>query len=91
MALTQKGAERQSVRRGTVQHEVFEGKEAAPFADGEKLEIKVNCRRDAGRILKPIAYGLVVSLEVKEGVNIAVYNEIRSRIAPAIRIQQATD
>jgi len=91
LALTQKGAERQSVRRGTVQHEVFEGEEAAPFADGEKLEIKVNCRRDTGRILKPIAYGLVVSLEVEEGVNISVYNEIRSRIAPAIRIQQATD
>ena len=27
LALTQKGAERQSVRRGTVQHEVFEGEE----------------------------------------------------------------
>lgn len=80
-----------AVRRGTVQHEVFEGQKAVPFIDGEVIEIKVNCREDAGKIQNPVAYGLAVSLEVAEGVDIAVYNEIRSRIAPAIQIQQATD
>lgn len=80
-----------AVRRGTVQHEVFEGQRAVPFTDGEVIEIKVNCREDAGKIQNPVAYGLAVSLEVAEGVDIAVYNEIRTRIAPAIQIQQATD
>ncbi|MDK9706375.1 MAG: S8 family peptidase [Desulforhopalus sp.] len=80
-----------AVRRGTVQHEVFEGQRAEPFIDGEVIEIKVNCREDAGKIHNPVAYGLTVSLEVAEGVDIAVYNEIRTRIAPAIQIQQATD
>lgn len=80
-----------AVRRGTVQHEIFEGQSAVPFVDGEVIEIKVNCRNDAGKIQNPVAYGLVVSLEVAEGVNIPVYNEIRTRIAPAIQIQQATD
>ena len=80
-----------AVRRGTVQHEVFEGQRAEPFIDGDVIEIKVNCREDAGKVQSPIAYGLAVSLEVAEGLDIAVYNEIRTRIAPAIQIQQASD
>ena len=91
LAPTRTDADWRAVRRGTVQHEVFEGQRAEPFIDGDVIEIKVNCRQDAGKILNPVAYGLVVSLEVREGVDIAVYSEIRTRIAPAIRIQQATD
>jgi len=80
-----------AVRRGTVQHEVFEGQRAEPFIDGDVIEIKVNCREDAGKIQNPVAYGLAVSLEVAEGLDIPVYNEIRTRIAPAIQIQQTTN
>ncbi len=88
---TRSDADWRAVRRGTVQHEVFEGQRAEPFIDGDVIEIKVNCREDAGKIQHPIAYGIAVSLEVSEGVDIAVYDEIRIRIAPAIQIQQATD
>ena len=91
LAPTRSDADWRAARRGTVQHEVFEGQRAVPFIDGEVIEIKVNCREDAGKIQNPVAYGLAVSLEVAEGVDIAVYNEIRTRIAPAIQIQQATD
>lgn len=91
LALTRSDADWRAARRGTVQHEVFEGQRAVPFIDGEVIEIKVNCREDAGKIQNPVAYGLAVSLEVAEGVDIAVYDEIRTRIAPAIQIQQATD
>jgi hypothetical protein len=76
-----------TARRGTIQHEVFEGDQIMPFSDGEALEIKVNCRKDAGNFNSPIKYGLVVSLEVAEGVDIPVYNEIRTRIAPPIQIR----
>ena len=76
-----------TVRRGTVQHEIFEGEQILPFSDGEVLEIKVNCRKDAGNIDTPIKYGLIVSLEVATGVDIPIYNEIRTRIAPAIQIR----
>jgi hypothetical protein len=88
---TRSDADGRAVRRGTVQHEVFEGQRAEPFIDGDVIEIKVNCREDAGKILTPVAYGLAVSLEVKEDVDIAVYDEIRTRIAPAVQIQQASD
>ena len=91
LAPTRSGADWRAVRRGTVQHEVFEGQRAEPFIDGDVIEIKVNCREDAGKIQNPVAYGLAVSLEVAEGLDIPVYNEIRTRIAPAIQIQQATN
>ena len=76
LAPSRQNADWQTVKRGTVQHEVFEGQRAEPFIDGEVIEIKVNCREDAGKIQNPVAYGLAVSLEVAEGVDIVVYNEI---------------
>ena len=76
-----------ATRRGTVQHEVFEGESAVAISDGDILQIKVNCRKDARKIDAPIAYGLFVSLEVAEGVDLPIYNEIRSRIAPAVEIR----
>jgi hypothetical protein len=91
LAPTRSDADWRAVRRGAVQHEVFEGRRAEPFIDGDVIDIKVNCREDAGRIQTPVAYGLAVSLEVSEGVDIAIYDEIRTRIMPAIQIQQATD
>lgn len=87
---TRTDADRNAVKRGTVQHEIFEGTRAEPFNESDAIEIKVNCREDVGKIQQPIAYGLVVSLEVAEGVNIDIYNEIRTRIKPKIQIQQTT-
>lgn len=75
-----------ATRRGTVQHEVFEGESAVTLSDGETLQFKVNCRNDARKIVHPIAYGLIVSLEVAEEVDLPIYDEIRTRIAPAVEI-----
>jgi len=47
----------------------------------------VNGRDDAERIQGPIAYGIAVSLEVSQGIDVAVYDEVKSRIAPVIEIQ----
>jgi len=69
-----------SARRGTIQHEIFTGTRAVPIVEGEYIKIKVNCRQDASRIIDPIRYGLIVSLEVAEGIDINIYNEVRSRI-----------
>ena len=74
-------------RRGTVQHEVFEGDRAIAITDGANLTVKVNCKKDAARIQQPVAYGLAVTLEVAEGIDIAVYDEIRTRIASAVTIR----
>lgn len=42
--LARRDANYQSVRRGTVQHEIFEGKRSVVVADGATVPIKVNCR-----------------------------------------------
>jgi len=87
LASDRQDAEWRTVRRGTVQHEVFENDRAVPFSDGDTLVIKVNCRKDARRMTESATYGLVVSLEVAEGINIPLYNEVRTRIATAIEIR----
>ena len=86
IAATRSDAEWRSVRRGTVQHEIFQGEQAVPLGHGDLLEIKVNCRNDAAKIQGPVSYGIVVSLEVAEGVNIDIYNEVRERIRPLVRV-----
>jgi hypothetical protein len=80
-------ADWQTVRRGTLQHEVFEGNVASPYANDANIEIKVNCRSDADKILNPIKYGLLVTFEIAENIDIELYEEIRSRIATTIQIQ----
>ena len=74
-------ADFRAVQRGTVQHEVLEGHQAVPYLDGDNITIKVNCRDDAEKIADPIRFALAVTLEVAEGVNIPVYQEIRDRLA----------
>lgn len=73
-------ADHAAVQRGTVQHEVLESEKAMDFQDGERISIKVNCRADAGEIPEPIRYGLAVTLEVAEGINIPIYQEVRDRL-----------
>lgn len=77
-----------TVRKGTLQHEIFVGEKAEVIADGDSISIQVNCREESKKIISPIPYGLAVTLEVAEGLDIPIYNEIRARIAPAIQIQQ---
>ncbi len=91
VAPDRQNAEWRAVQRGTVQHELFEGDRAIAIADDASLTIKVNCRKDAVRIQEPVAYGLAVSLEVAEGVDIAIYDEIRTRIVSAIAIRASGD
>ena len=77
------------VRRGTLQHMIFSGEKAAGFGDEEKLFFQVNCRAIAGKLTKPIRYALAISLEVPEEVSVPIYQEIRERIRPQVRIRPA--
>lgn len=80
----------QAVRRGTLQHEIFEGSAAEAFADGDSIVIKVNCTKDASSIgNSAIPYALIVSLEVAEPTGLPIYEEIRERIAVPVTIEQS--
>ena len=76
-----------ATRRGTLQHEIFEGDRAVPIGTDDTLMIKVNCRKDARQSKENVPYGLVVSLEVAEGVDIPVYDEIKTKIALPVEIR----
>ena len=81
-------ADHNAVRRGTVQHEILEGTAAHAYEDGESLTIRVNCRADAGDIVRAVQFGLAVTLEVAEGEKIPIYNEVRDRLR--VRIEAPT-
>lgn len=80
-------ADHRAVQRGTVQHEVLEGNQAVDFQDGDAIVIRVNCRADAGDIPEPIRYGLAVTLEVAEGVDIPIYQEVRDRLRVRVPVR----
>lgn len=82
---TRLNADHSAVQRGTLQHEVLEGEAAVPFQDGDDIVIKVNCRADAGPIDVPIKYALAVTLEVAEGIDLLIYQEIRDRLTIRVR------
>ena len=79
-------ADWQAVRRGTIQHEVYDGEEASVFEEGDSLNIVINCRADAGPLKDSVPYALALTLEVAEAVAIDVYEEIRLRLRPPIAV-----
>jgi hypothetical protein len=81
-------ADWQTVQRGTLQHEVFEGEAAVAYVDGANVRIKVNCRTDAGRLEERIPYALAVTLETEENLRVPVYTEVAERIGieTAVRV-----
>ena len=76
----------QRVQRGTVQHEVLEGESAIPFVDGADLVFKVNCAEDGGRLQAPVPFALCVTLEVGEGVELPIYQEVQERVSTRIGV-----
>ena len=60
---------------------------AVDFQDGDNIAIKVNCRADAGDIPEPIRYSLAVTLEVAEGIDIPIYQEVRDRLRVRVPVR----
>ena len=74
----------QQVRKGTVQHEIFELRKSN--LPGEVLELFVECAADAGALDEEIPYGLAVTLEVAEEEKINLYEIVRERIRPRVGV-----
>lgn len=81
-----KNTEWQTVRKGTLQHEIFAGEKTVVWND-EDLIIKVNCKEDAGKIRVAIPYCIFVSFEVAEGLNIDLYSKVETKIRQRVPIQ----
>lgn len=88
LRLERQDADHNQVLRGTVQHEILESeRKIASFKDGEDILLHVICKKDATEKLdQAIPYGLAVTLEVAEGVDIPIYQQLRARIRPQVAI-----
>ncbi|HFQ5013032.1 TPA: S8 family peptidase [Vibrio vulnificus] len=79
----------QMVRKGTLQHEIFEGDNLVVLAqDDRTIHVKVSCKSDAVDIVEPIRYGLAITLEVADGTSIDLYQEVQQGIEQ--QVQQST-
>ena len=76
-------------RRGTVQHEVLDGRRAVPYAPDSSLELAVSCRADAGTLDEAVPYAVIVTLEVPQGVALPIYEEIRQALRVPIAVRTA--
>lgn len=74
-----------SIARGTIFHERRHGEKAAVFTDGGDLLLRVSCKAGAGNLQEVVPYAIAVSFEVGIESGIEVYDEIRTRLAAAVR------
>ena len=86
LGLAKKDLDYDSSKRGTLQHQIFEGDKARAFGNGDMIGVKVNCVEDAGRLTESIPYAIAVTLEIAEPVDIRIFNEVRDRIRPKVEI-----
>lgn len=86
--LSRMDADHNQVLRGTVQHEVFEGDAAIKtFVENNSIKVRVVCKKDAvSRLDEAIPYGLAVTLEVEEGINVPIYQQVKQAIQTRVSI-----
>jgi len=91
LKLARQDADHHQVLRGTVQHEVVEGStKIAAYQDGDSILLHVACKKDAtARLDDAIPYGLAVTLEVGEGIQIPIYQQLRTRLRPQVAVGAA--
>ncbi|MCW5238744.1 S8 family peptidase [Verminephrobacter eiseniae] len=88
LKLARQDADHNQVLRGTVQHEVVEGsKQVAAFQEGDSILLHIACKKDATAHLDvAIPYGLAVTLEVAESVQIPIYQQLRTRLQQQVAV-----
>ncbi|MFJ2618494.1 S8 family serine peptidase [Glutamicibacter sp. NPDC087344] len=82
-------AEYRNARRGSCQHEIFEGDKSMIFGADGTLPIDVECMKD-GSVLKKgntVKYGLVVSVETRVETSTTIHDEVRARLKTQIQTQ----
>ncbi len=80
-------AEHNTVRRGSLQHEIVEGAGAMVFGDGGAYPIHIECMDDAQRLRagNRVRYALVVSIETAVETSTTIHEEVRARLRQRAR------
>lgn len=73
-------------RKGTVQHEVFVGKQASTYVDGTDLQIVVSCKKEP-KLVYPVKYILMATLEVAPETQLPIYQEVEARVQTQVGIE----
>ena len=91
LRLARRDADHNQVSRGTVQHEVLEGADQiSAYQDGDSILLHVSCKKDATASLDDaVPYGLAVTLEVAEGIQVPIYQQLRARLKPRVAVGPA--
>jgi hypothetical protein len=81
-----------AVTRGTVQHEVLEGNfSAMNIGSAESIDIPVTCFEEAVMVTalpaEGVPYALAVTIEVAPETGLTIYEEVRARVYPPVRIR----
>ena len=77
-----------SADRGTVVHQVFQGESPRAFTEAD-FPIRVNCREQASGLNERIPYAFAATLEVAEGLDLPIYEQVRERVRPRIPVRPA--
>lgn len=87
LGVERRQADWRAVQRGTIQHEILEGESSSDFVDGANLEVRVNCRADAGALEEEVPYALVSTIEVTSDLWVSnIYDEVRAGVR-ALHVQ----
>ena len=76
----------QTAKRGTLQHEIFEGSQISTFATDEQIAVTVHHRSDAGVIEESLPYGIAVTLESADRVVMTVHKQVQARIRAQVSV-----
>lgn len=80
-------ADWQAVRRGSLQHEIFENNEIVVWSTNDIIQLKVNCANVADdKFSGAVPYALMVSFEIDAAANIDVYERVSTKISPKIKV-----
>ena len=74
-----------AVRRGSLQHEIFENDQIVVWGDDDGIQLKVNCANVADdKFAGSVPYGLMASFEINSAVDIDVYTRVATKISPKV-------
>ena len=76
-----------AARRGTLQHEHLVGARAVPSRDNASEPLVVSCRADAGDLVSPVPYAIVVTVEVPADAGLQIYEQVRDRLRARIPVR----
>ena len=74
-----------SSKRGTAQHEVYEGHQASTYIQGSDLCINVLCKKEPS-LRHPVRFVIMATLEVAPETQLPLYNEIAARVQTQVQV-----